>query len=249
MVGRFFIPNRPFTSNSHLGRTYGVARLVLMLVLALFAVIFFAYVFGSFIFTGGQLATTEPPRYEAITPHPLFIPPIPLMVGLDVLAGIASVVVASTARLRTIGDLPFLAAIPTTVLIMLTLALAHFFDDPNGIEVPVKWGSTRLSLYWVGVPFVAAGAVALIVAYVVLLRAKRAQSHRIPELEGHASGDLSQYREALTGDPNASREHTEERAQQVLDDLLAARRREGSETPPTRREHRNAGEDDGAEER
>src|SRR5690606_23438784 len=125
-----------------------------------FSVIFFAYVFGGLLFTGGQLATTEEVRWDAVVPHPLFTPPLPLMVGLCVVTGVAGVVCAITARLRMIGDLPFLSLIPPTVLGMMSMALAFFFDDPNGPEVLAKWGPTRLSLYWMGVPFAVAGGVA-----------------------------------------------------------------------------------------
>lgn len=172
MIG-WIVPNRPFSSNRHLGRTYGVARLVIMTVLAVFSVIFFAYVFGSLLFSGGQLATTEKVPADAVVPHPLFTPPLPVMIGLCMITGIASVVCAATARLRTMGDLPFLALIPPTVLGMMSMALAYFFDDPNGPEVLAKWGTTRLSLYWIGVPFVVAGGLAALVAYFVLLSVKR----------------------------------------------------------------------------
>lgn len=177
MAGWMFVPNRPFSSNRHLGRAYGAARSVIMIVLTVFSVVFFAYVFGSLLFTGGQLATTEEVRWDAVVPHPLFTPPLPIMIGLCMVAGIASVICAVTARLRVMGDLPFLALIPPTVLGMFSMALAYFFDDPNGPEVDAKWGTTRLSLYWIGVPFVVAGGLAALVAYFVLLSVKRRHRH------------------------------------------------------------------------
>ncbi len=219
MGGWMFVPNRPFSSNQHLGRVYGIARLVIMTVLAVFSVIFFAYVFGSLLFSGGQLATTEEVRWDAVVPHPLFTPPLPVMVGLCILAAIASVVCAVTARLRDMGDLPFLVLMPPTVLGMMSSALAYFFDDPNGPEMPAKWGITRLSMYWLGVPFVVAGGLAALVAYIVLLVVKRRHPDRIPEYEGYAGGDLSRLRETITGDPKATRAETEREAQRMLDEF------------------------------
>lgn len=219
MAGWIFVPNRPFSPNRHLGRTYGVARLVIMTALAVFSLIFFAYVFGSLIFSGGQLATTEKVRWGAVVQHPLFTPPLVVMIGLCVLVGIASVACATTARLRVMGDLPFLALIPPAVLGAMSMALAYFFDDPNGPEVPAKWGTTQLSLYWLGVPFVVAGGLALLVAYFVFLSVKRRHPDRIPEYEGYPGGDLSRDREVITGDPNATRAETERAAQRMLDEL------------------------------
>jgi len=221
MVGWMFVPTRPFSSNEYLGRAYGLARLVVIIVLAVFSIIFFLYVFGSLMFSGGQLATTEEVRWDAVVPHPLFTPPLPVMVGLCVVTAIASTVCAVTARLRMMGDLPFLALIPPTVLGMMSMALAYFFDDPNGPEVPAKWGITRLSMYWLGVPFVVAGGLAALVAYFVLLSVKRRHPDRIPEYEGYAGGDLSRLRETITGDPSATRADTEREAQRMLDEFRA----------------------------
>lgn len=219
MAGWIFVPNRPFSLNQHLGRVYGIARLVIMTVLAVFSVIFFAYVFGSLLLSGGQLATTEEVPQDAIVPHPLFTPPLPVMVGLCIVTGIASVVCAVTARLRDMGDLPFLALMPPTVLGMMSMALAYFFDDPNGPEALAKWGTTGISRYWIGVPFVVAGGLTALVAYFVLLSVKRRHPERIPEYEGYAGGDLSLLRETITGDPNATRVETEREAQRMLDEF------------------------------
>ncbi|QMU97166.1 hypothetical protein FVO59_07970 [Microbacterium esteraromaticum] len=152
-----------------------------MVVLAVFAVVFFAYVFGSLLLSGGQLATTEDARWDMVVPPPVFTPPIPIMVGLCVITGAATIVCAVTARLRSMGDLPFLVLIPPVVLGMMSMALAYFFDDMNGPEVEAKWGTTRLSLYWLGVPFVVIGGLAALIAYVVLLVVKRGHPDRIPE--------------------------------------------------------------------
>jgi len=219
MAGWIFVPNRPFSSNVHLGRVYGVARLVIMIVLAVFSIIFFAYIFGNLLFAGGQMATSEEPRWDAVVSFPVFTPPLAVMIGLCVLTGVATVVCAVSARLRDMGDLPFLVLVPPVVLGMMSMALAYFFDDPNGPEVAVKWGTTRLSLYWVGVPFVVVGGLAALVAYFVLLAVKRRHPDRIPEYEGYAGGDLSRYREALTGDARATRAETEKEAQRVLDEF------------------------------